>query len=52
MKRVGSGNPNNASHISSQGSYPEEKKAAKEYVNDLYDKITKDIDEFENPILE
>lgn len=35
--------------MSSQGSFPEEKKAAKEYVNDLYDKITKDIDEIENP---
>ncbi|CAD8105668.1 unnamed protein product [Paramecium sonneborni] len=52
MKRVGSGNPNNVSHVSSQGSHPEEKKAAKEYVNDLYDKITKDIDDFENPIIE
>ncbi|CAD8203393.1 unnamed protein product [Paramecium pentaurelia] len=49
VKRVGSGNPNNISHASSQGSYPEEKKAAKEYVNDLYDKITKDIDDYENP---
>ncbi|CAD8189465.1 unnamed protein product [Paramecium pentaurelia] len=50
QKRVGSGNPNNVSHVSSQGSFPEEKKAAKEYVNNLYDKITKDIDDFENPI--
>ncbi|CAD8097674.1 unnamed protein product [Paramecium primaurelia] len=32
VKRVGSGNPNNISHASSQGSYPDEKNAAKEYI--------------------
>jgi len=30
--------------MGSQGSHPEEKKAATEYVNDLYAKIAEDID--------